>query len=91
MRHQVRVRDEHPRRVRMRREYAHGLTGLHQQGLVIVQALQRLDDTVIAVPVARGTADAAVYHELRGILGDVRVEIVHQHAQRRLGQPGAGA
>ena len=90
VRHQIRVRDEHPRRVRMRREYADRLAGLHQQGFVIVQALQRLDDAVIAVPVARRAADPAVHHELGGILRDVRVEIVHQHAQRRLGQPGAG-
>ena len=91
VRHQVRVGDEHARRVRVGREHADRLAGLHQQRLVVVEALERLDDPVVAVPVARGPADAAVDDELGGILGHLRIEIVHQHAQRRLGHPGAGA
>ena len=75
----------------MRREHADRLARLHQQGFVLVQALERLDDAVVAIPVARGPADSAVHHELGGILRDVRIEIVHQHPQRRLGQPGARA
>ena len=51
---------------------------------------QRGDDAVEALPVARGAADAAVDHQLVRLLGDLGVEVVHQHAQRRLGQPALG-
>ena len=89
-RHEVRVGDQHARRVAMRAEDADRLAGLHEQRLVVLEPLQRLDDFVIAVPVARGAADAAIDDELAGLLRNLRVEIVHQHAHRRLGLPGAG-
>ena len=44
-----------------------------------------------SLPVARGPADAAIDDELVRPLGDVGIEIVHQHAQRRFGQPAFGA
>ena len=53
--------------------------------------LQRLDDAVEALPVARGAADAAIDHQLVRVLRHVGIQVVHQHAQRRLGQPGLGA
>src|SRR5690606_30398842 len=37
-----------------------------------------------------GAARAAVDHEILGPLGDLGVEVVHEHAQRRLGLPRAG-
>ena len=36
---------------------------------------------------ARGLAGAAVDDEVLGVLGDLGVEVVHQHPQRRLGLP----
>lgn len=90
MRHQVGVGDQHPRRVGVGLEHADRLAGLYQQGLVVVQLLEGLDDPVVALPVARGTADAAVNHQFPGVLRDLRVEVVHQHAQRRFGQPALG-
>ena len=51
---------------------------------------ERGDDAVEALPVARGAADAAIDDELAGPLGNVRIEIVHQHPQRRFGQPALG-
>ena len=90
MRHQVGVGDQHARCVAVGLEHADRLAGLHQQGLVVIQVGQALDDLVIALPVACGAADAAVHHQLLGILGHVRVEVVHQHAQRRFGQPALG-
>ena len=50
--------------------------------------LQRFEDRVVAVPVARGAADAAVDDEFRRVLGDVGIEVVLQHPVRRFGQPG---
>ena len=87
LRHQVRVGDQHARGVGVRLEHAHRLAGLDQQRLVVVQCAQRRDDGIEALPVARGTTDAAVDDQLLGILGDVRIEVVHQHPQRRLGEP----
>ena len=52
---------------------------------------ERGDDAVERLPVARGPADAAIDDELARALGDVGIEIVHQHAQRRFGQPALGA
>jgi hypothetical protein len=90
MRHDVGVCDEHARGVGMGLEDADRLAGLHQQRLVLAKRLQRSDDAVEIVPGARRPADPAIDDELVRVLGDLRVEIVHQHAQRRLGRPVAG-
>src|SRR5690606_25815711 len=88
VRHQVGVGDQHARGVGVGGEDADRLAGLHQQGLVVAQGLQRFDDRVVALPVARGPADAAVDHQLRGVLGHFRVQVVLEHAERGLGEPG---
>ena len=90
VRHQVGVGDQHARRVGMGAEDADRLARLHQQRLVGLEAAQRGDDAVEALPVARGAADAAIDHQLARLLGDVGIEVVHQHAQRRLGEPALG-
>ena len=64
VRHEIGIGDEHARRIGVRREHADRLAGLHQQGLLLGQSLQRLDDAVVAIPVARGAADAAVDDQL---------------------------
>ena len=87
MRHQVRIRDQHARRVRMRAEHADRLARLHQQRLVRLQPAQRRDDAVVAVPVARRAADAAIDDQLARALRHLGIEVVHQHAQRRFGEP----
>ena len=87
VRHQVGVGDQHPRRVFMGFEYAHRLTGLHQQRFVALEVFQRLHDSVIAFPVARRASDAAIHHQLMRVFGDIRVEVIHEHTQRSFGQP----
>ena len=52
---------------------------------------KRRDDAVERLPVARRPPDAAIDDELARPFGDVGVEIVHEHAQRRFGQPALGA
>jgi hypothetical protein len=47
-------------------EHADRLARLHQQRFIVAQPLQRLDDPVIAFPVARGAADAAIDDEFLG-------------------------
>ena len=90
VRHEVGVGDQHARRVGVGAEDADRLARLHQQRLVGLELAQRRDDAVEALPVARRAADAAIDDELVRPLGDLGIEVVHQHAQRRLGQPALG-
>ena len=82
MPHQVRIRDQNARRFRMRAKNAHRLSGLHQQCFVIFELAQRPDNGMERRPIARGAARAAVDDQLVGFLGDLGIEIVHQHPQR---------
>ena len=79
--HQVGVGDQHARRPLVGREDADRLARLHEQGLVVAQALQGGHDGVEGLPVAGRLAGAAVDHEVLGTLGDLGVQVVHQHAQ----------
>ena len=85
--HQVRIRDQHARRIDMGAEHAHRLARLHQQRLVFIQRAQAGQDGLITVPVARRLADAAVDHQRVGIFRDLGVEVVLQHAVRRFDEP----
>ena len=91
VRHEVRVGDEHARRVGVGAEHADRLAGLDEQRLIALEPAQRRDDAVERRPVARRPADAAIDDELARPLGDVGIEIVHEHPQRRFGQPALGA
>jgi hypothetical protein len=87
VRHQVGVGDQHARRIGMGAEHADRLARLHQQRLVIVERLERGDNRSKSFPGARGAANAAIDHQLVRVFGHVRVQIVHQHAHRRFGEP----
>ena len=65
----------------MRAEDAHRPARLHQQRLVVFERLQRAHDGVEALPVARRPAGAAIDDQVARVLADLRVEVVHQHAQ----------
>ena len=91
VRHQVGVREQHARRVGVRAEDADRLAGLHQQRLVVVEVAQRLEDGVVAFPVARGAADAAVHDQLGRVLGDFGIEVVLDHPVGGFGQPRLAA
>jgi hypothetical protein len=80
VRHQVGVGDQHARRVGVSAKDAHRLAGLHQQGLVVLEPAQGLDDLVVALPVTSGPADAAIDHQLLRPFRHVRMQVVHQHA-----------
>ena len=86
---QVGVGDQHARRPLVGAEDADRLAALHEHRLVVGQGGQRAHEGVVGLPVARGLAGAAVHHQLGGVLGVLRVEVVHQHPQRRLGLPRA--
>ncbi|EJL76703.1 hypothetical protein PMI12_02167 [Variovorax sp. CF313] len=87
LRHEVRVGQQHARCVLVRLEHADRLARLDEQRLVVVQLFQRREDLVVAGPVARGAADAAVHHQVLRALGDLGVEVVLQHAERGFGEP----
>ena len=57
------------------------------QTLLVPEPLQRLDDLVVAIPIASRPPDASIDDEALRILGDFVVEIVHQHAHRGFGAP----
>ena len=91
VRHDVGIRDQHARRVGMGAKDADRLARLDQKGLVRLQRPQGRHDPVVAFPVARRPADAAIDHQLLRPFRDLGVQIVHQHAQRRFGQPALAA
>ncbi len=87
---EVRVRDQDPRRPLVGAEHGDGLAGLDEQGLVVGEAAQLADDGVERLPAAGRAARAAVDDEVVGVLGDLGVEVVHQHPQHGLLLPAAG-
>jgi hypothetical protein len=68
-------------------EHADRLSGLHEERLIVLQALEGRDDRVESLPRARGAAGAAVHDELVGALGHIRVEVVLEHAERGFLRP----
>ena len=88
--HEVGVGDEHARRVLVGAEHADRLARLDEQGLVVLEPFERLDDLVEALPVARGAADPAIDDQALRVLGDLVVEVVHQHPHRGFGGPAFG-
>jgi hypothetical protein len=79
VRHEVRVGDEHTRRVGVRAEHADRLAGLNEQRLIALEATQSCNDAVERRPVARRPSNAAINNELARPLGDVGIKIVHEH------------
>src|SRR3954447_17295743 len=65
------------------------LAALDEQGLVSFEAKQRADDRLERLVASRGAPRTAVDDQLLRSLGDLAVEVVQQHAQRRFGGPGA--
>jgi hypothetical protein len=87
LRHQVRIGDQHARRVDVGLEHADRFAGLDQQGLVFFEGAQRGEDLVEAGPVARRPPDAAIHHQVPRILRHFRIEVILQHPVSRLRQP----
>jgi hypothetical protein len=70
-------------------EYRDRFAALHQQRFIIAEAAQRLDRAIEGGPVAHRFARAAVDDEILGSLGDIGIQVVHQHAHRGLLLPTA--
>ena len=65
----------------MRGKNSNRLARLDQQSFLIAELLQFANDGVKALPVARGLANASVDNKVRGPLGNLGVEVVHQTAE----------
>ena len=87
LRDEVGVGDEDPRRPFVGAHHADRLARLDQQGLVALQVLQGAHDRVVGRPAAGRAARAAVHDELVGVLGDLGIEVVHQHPHGRFLRP----
>jgi hypothetical protein len=88
-RDEQRVRDQDARSSGARPEDSDRLTALNEHRLVVAERQQRADERAQRLGIPRRLSRAAVDDELLGPLGDLRVEIVQQHSQRRLRRPRA--
>ena len=79
--HEVGIGDDDARGHLVGRKYGDRLAGLDEQCVFGAEALEFMDDGMEALPVARGTADAAVYDEVLGALSDFGIEVVHEAAE----------
>src|SRR5713226_8822466 len=59
------------------------LSRLHQQRLVVRQSSQRLHNRMKTFPIPRRFSRSAVHHQIFRLLRHLRIQIVHQHPQRR--------
>src|SRR5438093_1194456 len=85
LRDEVGVRDQDPWSIAVRLEDRHRLAALHDEGLVVAEGLERLDDPMECLPVPRGLAGAPVDDEIVRLL---RVfEIVLEHPEDGLLPP----
>ncbi len=89
--HEERVGDEDPWRVRVRLEHSDRLAGLDEQGLVSLEAPERPHDRVIRLPAPGRLAGSSVDDEILPPLGDVRIEVVHEHPEHRFLRPAFAA
>ena len=80
--HEQGVRDQHARRAGVGLKDTDRLAGLHDQRFVVLERGQRSHDGVERLPTARRLARSAVHDQIVRPLGDVGIEIIHQHAQR---------
>src|SRR5690606_652649 len=74
--HEVRVGNQHARRVPMRSETTDRFAGGHEQRFVVFEIHQLATDDVEGLPRARGFAISAIDDEIRRALGDLWIEIV---------------
>jgi len=75
------IGDEDARRFLVGFEDGHGLSGLDGQRLVVIEVPEALDEGPETFPVPGRFSRSAVDDELLGLLGNLGIEVVHQHAE----------
>ena len=89
---EVAVRDQHARRARVRAEHADRLAALHEQRLVVARASRSVATIASNASQLRAALPGpAVHHQIVRPLGDLGVEVVHQHPQRGFLLPALAA
>ncbi len=73
----------------MRAEDADGFSGLNEECLVAVQVFERAHDGVERFPRPRRFPRASVDNEILGALGDIGIQVVQEHSQRRFLAPAS--
>ena len=86
---EVGIGDQHAWCPGVRPEDADGLAALDEQRLVVGEAAQLADDRLVRLPAPRRATRAAIDHEVVRVLGDLRVQVVHEHPEGRLLAPPA--
>ena len=87
----VGVGDQHPGRPRVRPHDPDRLPGLNQERLVGLEPAKLANDRIEGGPAANRSTGPAVDNEVVGVLGDLRIEVVHEHSQDRFLLPAAAA
>ena len=85
--YQVGVGNKYTRRILMRPQYPYRLAALHHQRFVLLQIPQASQYLIKTLPVARGLAYAAIYHQVLRALSHIRVQVVLYHAISSLCYP----
>src|SRR5580692_3404743 len=67
----------------VRLEDADRFARLHQQSLVILELFQSCDDGLVSLPTAGRAPGSAVDDKILWTLGNLAIEVVHQHAHSR--------
>ena len=86
---EVRVGDEDPWCPLVGPQDTHRFAGLDEQRLVVAELAQFPDDGVEGVPAPGRAAGAAVDDQMIRVLGDLGIEVVHEHPEGRLLRPAA--
>ena len=76
-RHQMRIRNQHPRRLLMRPKHSNRLPALHQQRFIILQPLQRTHNPMITLPIPRRLPPAAIHNQILRPFRHLRIQIIH--------------
>ena len=74
----------------MRAKDADRFTGLNQQRLIRLEVSKRINDGIETFPVARCFAYTAVHDQILRPFSNLWVEVIHQHPERRFGEPTLG-
>src|ERR1700731_4640790 len=82
MTYQIGIAEQYARRVFVGAKDGYGFSGLYQQRFIRGKILQRANDGMKTLPIPRRFSCAAVYHQIVRFFSDLRIEIIHEHAQR---------